>query len=339
MLAKRVESCPTARAIFEPKWDGFRVLVFRDGDELCSRAATRSRSIATFPSCRAALGAAPARCVLDGEIVDRARRGPRLRGAPAAHPPRRVARRSCLAKRSRRRRVLGLLCGATRPARPPFATRRARSSAAREREAAAAPDAASPRSRVRADWFARFEGAGLDGVMAKPERHLRAEQARHAQGQARARVRLRGGGFRWHKAQRDARRLAAARPLRRRRRAAPRRRLRELQRAKRRELVRSSRPTARTRSTSIRGRAGRRIHAAEGQRMPGAKSRWSSGKDLSWSRSARAGRRGRLRPHAGHALPPKPRTSARAPTQGPRARHYRSSKSCGARARGDFADR
>jgi ATP-dependent DNA ligase len=52
MLAKRVAALPDgADWIFEPKWDGFRALVFRDGDEIFCRAATRSRSTAISPSC------------------------------------------------------------------------------------------------------------------------------------------------------------------------------------------------------------------------------------------------------------------------------------------------
>ncbi len=83
---------------------------------------------------------------------------------------------------------------------------------------------------VAADWFSRFEGAGLDGVVVKDgDAHLPARQAGDGQGQAPAHGRLRGGGLP-HAQGRRRRGLAAARPLRRRRDAAPRRRGVRLQR-------------------------------------------------------------------------------------------------------------
>ena len=98
MLATSVPEIPTAPGMrYEPKWDGFRTIVFRDGDEveLVSRGGkTMTRY---FPEVveqvRAQL---PPRCVVDGEVVA----GPpgggrhaaaRLRAAAAAHPPGRVA--------------------------------------------------------------------------------------------------------------------------------------------------------------------------------------------------------------------------------------------------------
>ena len=55
--------------IFEPKWDGFRALVFRDGDEIQIQSRDEKPLNRYFPTARSAAAALPARCVLDGEIV------------------------------------------------------------------------------------------------------------------------------------------------------------------------------------------------------------------------------------------------------------------------------
>src|SRR5450631_1999786 len=71
MLAKRVEELPAGEEwIFEPKWDGFRALVFRDGDEIFIQSRDEKPLNRYFPDLLDPLLAAlPARCVLDGEIV------------------------------------------------------------------------------------------------------------------------------------------------------------------------------------------------------------------------------------------------------------------------------
>src|SRR5580692_8525808 len=70
MLAKPVDSIPTGDYIFEPKWDGFRSIVFRDGDELELGSRNERPLTRYFPELVAALKAnLPERCVLDGEIV------------------------------------------------------------------------------------------------------------------------------------------------------------------------------------------------------------------------------------------------------------------------------
>jgi ATP-dependent DNA ligase len=71
MLAKRVEKLPTgATWIFEPKWDGFRALVFRDGDEVLIQSRDGKSLNRYFPELLEPLCAQlPVRCVLDGEIV------------------------------------------------------------------------------------------------------------------------------------------------------------------------------------------------------------------------------------------------------------------------------
>src|SRR5271165_1824400 len=71
MLAKRVDQLPDGGTwIFEPKWDGFRALVFRDGDEIQIQSRDEKPLNRYFPEVvEALLAQLPARCVLDGEIV------------------------------------------------------------------------------------------------------------------------------------------------------------------------------------------------------------------------------------------------------------------------------
>ena len=71
MLAKRVEELPTdGDWIFEPKWDGFRTLIFRDGDEVELGSRNEKPLTRYFPEVVEAVKAnLPERCVVDGEIV------------------------------------------------------------------------------------------------------------------------------------------------------------------------------------------------------------------------------------------------------------------------------
>src|ERR1700736_2751662 len=71
MLAKRVDDLPVGGTwIFEPKWVGFRALVFRDGDEIQIQSRDEKPLNRYFPELLDTLRAQlPARCVLDGEIV------------------------------------------------------------------------------------------------------------------------------------------------------------------------------------------------------------------------------------------------------------------------------
>src|SRR5580698_10257373 len=71
MLAKRVDDLPEGETwIFEPKWDGFRALVFRDGDEIQIQSRDEKALNRYFPELLETLRSQlPARCVLDGEIV------------------------------------------------------------------------------------------------------------------------------------------------------------------------------------------------------------------------------------------------------------------------------
>ena len=178
MLAKRVDALPPGNDwIFEPKWDGFRALVFRDGGELFIQSRDEKPLNRYFPELEQSLLAAlPERCVLDGEIVI-VRRGAenreeldfdalQLRLHPAA------SRVKMLASQMPSSFVaFDLLCLGDRDlCKEPFHIRR------RELESllktVAAPIHLTPATKNReiaADWFRRFEGAGLDGVIAKSE--------------------------------------------------------------------------------------------------------------------------------------------------------------------------
>lgn len=172
MLAKRVGELPAdGDWIFEPKWDGFRALVFRDGDEILIQSRDEKPLNRYFPELLDPLRSAlPTRCVLDGEIVIVKDNGLdfdalQLRLHPAA------SRVKLLSQQTPSSVVFfDLLCRDDRDLRgEPFAARR------RELElllSSAPPPihltpATTDRS-VASDWFRRFEGAGLDGVMAKP---------------------------------------------------------------------------------------------------------------------------------------------------------------------------
>src|SRR3954447_4798406 len=77
MLAKRIDVLPRGEGwIFEPKWDGFRALVFRDGDELLVQSRDQKPLNRYFPELVSPLLAQlPERCVLDGEVVIAGERG------------------------------------------------------------------------------------------------------------------------------------------------------------------------------------------------------------------------------------------------------------------------
>ena len=172
MLAKRVDHLPSeGEWIFEPKWDGFRALVFRDGGEILIQSRDEKPLNRYFPDLVGPLRAAlPERCVLDGEIVIVRNNeldfdALQLRLHPAA------SRVKLLAQQTPASVVFfDVLCHGGRDLRgKAFTSRR------RELESllasAPAPIHLTPATRdlrIAEDWFRRFEGAGLDGVIAKP---------------------------------------------------------------------------------------------------------------------------------------------------------------------------
>ena len=171
MLAKRVSALPTGDFIFEPKWDGFRALTFRDGEEVLLQSRDTKSLNRYFPELLPqVLAKLPERCVLDGEIVV-ARAGVldfealQMRIHPAASRVRLLAEQTPASIA-----FFDLLAeGEHDLTKAPFAERRARLE--HLLKGVEAPMLLSPATTdrsVAADWFARFEGAGFDGVMAKP---------------------------------------------------------------------------------------------------------------------------------------------------------------------------
>ena len=204
MLARRVDDLPEGDGwLFEPKWDGFRTLVFRDGDELLLQSRDRKPMNRYFPELTAPLLAAlPERSVVDGEIVIAGERGLDFEALlQRIHPA--ASRVAMLAEATPASIVLwDLLCLDDRDLRgEPMSTRRALLESALA--GAAPPVHLTPITdsrEVAADWFARFEGAGLDGVIAK-------EAASTYQPGKRAMLKVKHqrtadvvlAGLRWHK--------------------------------------------------------------------------------------------------------------------------------------------
>lgn len=175
MLARAVDSLPAAgpgEMWFEPKWDGFRAVIFRDGDQLEIGSRNERPLIRYFPELTGPLRARlPQRCVLDGELVVATPGGGLDFDALSAriHPATgRIAR---LAHDTPARFVAFdiLALGDRDLTGSPFAERRA--VLAEVAAGFAAPVHLTPATVDRAvatGWFERFEGAGVDGIIAKP---------------------------------------------------------------------------------------------------------------------------------------------------------------------------
>ncbi|HEX9540457.1 MAG TPA: ATP-dependent DNA ligase [Streptosporangiaceae bacterium] len=173
MLAKPVKQIPDGPYSFEPKWDGFRSVIFRDGDEVEIGSRNERPMTRYFPEVVEAIRLhLPERCVIDGEIVIPAGDGRRLdfdallqRIHPAA------SRVTLLAGQTPAHFVAFdlLALDETDYTGRPFAERRAVLETALAK--AAAPVHLTPATTDHAlaeDWFRQFEGAGLDGLVAKP---------------------------------------------------------------------------------------------------------------------------------------------------------------------------
>jgi ATP-dependent DNA ligase len=291
MLAKRVGELPSGSTwIFEPKWDGFRALVFWDGDEILIQSRDEKPLNRYFPEVVDTLRAQlPPGCVLDGEIVIATKDGLdfdslQLRLHPAA------SRVALLSKQSPASIVFfDLLCEERRDLRDePFLVRRKHLESLLS--AAKPPIHLTPTTTdrvVAADWFRRFEGAGLDGVMAKadsgsyePDKRVMFKVKHERECDCVV------AGFRWHKKGEksmvgslllglfdDSGALQHVGVCA------------SFTEQKRLELVDFLSPY---RKNALDGHPWRgwAEHASApteaGQRVPGGQSRWSQGKDLSW---------------------------------------------------------
>ncbi|MDQ3295699.1 MAG: ATP-dependent DNA ligase [Myxococcota bacterium] len=289
MLAKLSNGLPEGDGwIFEPKWDGFRALVFKSGEDLLIQSRDKKPLGRYFPELEVSLRAAlPDRCVLDGEVVIATDgrldfEALLLRIHPAA------TRVKMLAEQSPSSFVAwDLLALGDEDLRAlPQAQRRERL------EAAFAdikpPVHLTPATRDRAiaaDWFERFEGAGLDGVIAKPESlpyspgkrlMMKIKHQRTADCVV--------GGFRWYKGGKD--KLVGSMLLGLHDAAGVLHHtgvcssFKATERAKIAELLRPLRDGARD-DHPWRDWADWQDQDTE-RRLPGATSRWNRGKDLSW---------------------------------------------------------
>ena len=205
MLAKVAEAIPPQGAyLYEPKWDGFRAIVFRgSGDEVFIQSRDSRPFDRYFPDLHQVFARQlPEGCVVDGEIVIATARGLdfdalQMRLHPAAS---RIAK---LAKETPTAFVtFDLIAADGRDLRgTPFRERRQLLERLLRR--VASPIHLTPATRdpaVAVDWLSRFEGAGLDGVIAKPEdgvyepgkrAMIKVKHARTADCAV--------AGFRWHK--------------------------------------------------------------------------------------------------------------------------------------------
>ena len=171
MLAKSVPTIPTGELSYEPKWDGFRSIVFRDGDEVEIGSRNERPLTRYFPELVEAVKAnLPERCVVDGEIIVVV--GDRLQFevlSQRIHPA--ASRITMLSEQTPASFVaFDLLALGDDDLTPrPFEQRRAALEQALTD--AAAPVHLTPATRdpeLAQQWFSQFEGAGLDGVVAKP---------------------------------------------------------------------------------------------------------------------------------------------------------------------------
>ena len=294
MLAKVAEALPAeGEFLFEPKWDGFRALVFRGARR---EIAIQSRDLREFdryfPDLHEALAERlPPHCVVDGEIVVVGAGGLdfdalQLRLHPAAS---RVAK---LAHETPASFVAFDLLGAA--GRSLLEVTQAERRAALEEllQDARPPLHLTPATRdrqVAEGWLQEFEGAGLDGVIAKPL------NAAYQPGK-RAMLKIKHqrtadcvvAGLRWHKSSAEGGPEAVGSLLLGLYDAAGRLHhvgiTASFTMARRRELAKELAPLRRD---ALAGHpwgeeAGGRFGGAAPQRLPGATSRWSAGKDLSW---------------------------------------------------------
>jgi ATP-dependent DNA ligase len=286
MLAKLADDLPAGDLLYEPKWDGFRAIVFRDGSDLLIQSRDSRPLDRYFPELHEILlQRLPPGCVVDGEIVIATASGLdfdalQMRIHPAASRIAKLSRelpasfvafdllgvagRSLMqAPQSERRAALEKLLARSRP--PVHLT-----PATRDR-------------RIAGQWLKHFEGAGLDGVVAKPagapyqpgkRAMIKVKHARTADCVV--------AGFRWHKSGQgvvgslllglyDEKEVLHHVGV-----------TSSFNMGERRRLARELEPLRRDAFERHPWRDWAGADRDGPQRMPGAQSRWSAGKNLSW---------------------------------------------------------
>jgi ATP-dependent DNA ligase len=204
MLAQVSRDLPEGEGwLYEPKWDGFRALVFWDGEELLIQSRDLKPLDRYFPELNAGLKEVlPARCVLDGEVVIATEHGLDFEAlGQRIHPA--ESRISMLARETPAEFVaFDLLADASEDLMNVAQSER-RKRLERLLGKSQKPLHVTPSTTERAiagDWFERFEGAGLDGVIAK-----RGDEVYQPGARVMLKVKHQRtvdcvvSGFRWHK--------------------------------------------------------------------------------------------------------------------------------------------
>ena len=288
MLAKLAEELPPEGAfLYEPKWDGFRAIVFRGGSDVYIQSRDLRPLDRYFPELHDIfLERLPDGCVIDGEIVIATAHGLdfdalQMRLHPAAS---RVAK---LAKETPAQFVaFDLLAGKGTDVREAAQVER-RVLLEKLLAKVKPPIHLTPMTRDRAmavDWLARFEGAGLDGVVAKPQdgtyqpgkrAMIKVKHARTADCVV--------AGFRWHKNGKNTLIGSLLLGL-----YDDKGKLHHVgvtsafSMATRKQLAQELKPLRTNAIEKHPWREWADAGAGNGTRMPGGQSRWSAGKDLSW---------------------------------------------------------
>jgi ATP-dependent DNA ligase len=285
MLAKAVVGIPDRDdLIFEPKWDGFRCIVFRDGDEVILGSRNERPLTRYFPEMLDPIRAStPERCVLDGELIVATNNHLDFEALQQRiHPA--ESRVNMLAEKTPAAFIAfdALSIGDDDLRERPFSERRARLADAL---ANAVPPVLLTKTTTdhaeAEDWFNRFEGAGLDGLIAKPvddpyvedkRTQLKVKHIRTADAVV--------AGFRWHKDGQGVgslllglyndgqlQHVGVAASFTKKRRA---------------ELVEELTPLTEGALESHPWREWADAQAHQDGRMPGAQNRWSAKKDHTW---------------------------------------------------------
>jgi ATP-dependent DNA ligase len=286
MLAKLAEVLPANDYMYEPKWDGFRAIIFRDAEDVQIQSRDGRPLDRYFPELHAVLKQRlPRGCVVDGEIVIVTPQGLdfdalQLRLHPAASRVKKLATQTPASFVAFDLLAVGSKNLMAMP------QRQRRAALAKLLHDVESPVYLTPMTedrKVALNWLKRFEGAGLDGVVAK------AAEGAYLPGK-RAMVKVKHmrtadcvvAGFRWHKSGQGAVgslllglydendvlqhvgvTSSFTMPMRR-------------------QLAKELAPLRKDAMTRHPWRDWAANAAAESSRMPGAHSRWSAGKNLAW---------------------------------------------------------